>query len=171
MSHRRQVRRRAGVAVAVAGSLAGPGILAAPALARHPGDTCPGNTLCEWRDINFNLPVQWWNPNGSDNSYTDNFYSSAASAGLNDTISSVWNNSNRWVKLCQSANCRYGWRGNGNVDSEAGLVLPPGTAVADLRGYYGFYNGFYNDSISAHRTYASRPAIEGYEASQQGCSL
>jgi len=62
----RAKRRAAAAATAAIGSAAVSATLAQPAMANHPKDTCPGNTLCEWRDANFQLPVKWW-PNNNPN--------------------------------------------------------------------------------------------------------
>jgi hypothetical protein len=63
MDEASRAKRHAAAAVAATaaiGSAAVSATLAQPAMAAHPKDTCPGNTLCEWADANFEGPVKWW---------------------------------------------------------------------------------------------------------------
>ncbi len=148
---------------AAVGSMAAPMIAPAPAPAAvpHPSDTCPGNTFCEWKNGGFTLPVRWWAPNGSAANYRDYTYSSDSS-GLNDSISSVWNNSNRWVEVFQDKN------GGGFA-----LCLAPGGAVRDLKqiGIQTFPPEDLGDRLSSHQTYSSQPAGCNAVKSDQGCSM
>jgi hypothetical protein len=168
-----RAKRRATAAVAATaaiGSAAVPATLAQPAMANHPKDTCPGNTLCEWKDANFAGPVKWWSATGNIDSYQPYTYDSDHSVGLDPggqyakgTVSSVWNNTNRWVKLCNYNACNT----TGAPDTEYGVCLGPDKAIS----YLGANNSGWNDVLSAHRTYTSQPDRCEFYGSQEGCSL
>jgi hypothetical protein len=156
-------RKRAAVAAAATaavGSAAAPAIFPAPAAAFPAG--CPGNTICEYFNAGFGLPVQWWNPGGSDNTYGNNGYSSNPGVLLNDSISSVWNNSNRWLMLCRVAGCEN--------ETEWGLCFGPGKAIPNLSAGSP-PGGTWNDVVSAHRTYGGQPPRCSTFAGYNGCSL
>lgn len=153
----------AAVAMVAVGSAAAPVIFPASAMANHPAASCAGNALCEWQDPGFRGAVQWWNPRGSDNTYGNNTFASNPSVPLNDRISSVWNNSNRYVKLFVGAS------GTG-----ASLCLPPGGAASDLSLIPlggGLDPGNWTDEITSHYT-ASIP-FSGCTVTKgdQGCSM
>jgi len=163
----RAKRRAAAAAAATAaiGSAAVSATLAQPAMANHPKDTCPGNTLCEWRDANFQLPVKWWpnnNPNRIDNYYFYT-YDSDHSVGLNESISSIWNNTDHWVTLCNNPACNT----TGAPDTEFGICLGPDKAISNLN----VPGSSWNDSLSAHRFGTAPDHCAVPPATQEGCSL
>ena len=160
-------RARKQVAVAATATaaigVAGPAVFPAAAAARHPNETCPGHTLCEWADGGFNGPVQWWSSGGSDRFYSNDTFSSNHSVGLDDQVDAVWNNGPRWVALF-----------SGKDFSQVELCLGPGAAVRDLD-FVGISptRTWHNDA-SSHFTSVSQPAgcnttIAGPGA--QGCSM
>lgn len=154
-------------ATAAMGSTAVAVINPADAAAKHPSQSCPGQTFCEWSDSGFNGPVRWWSPNGSDSNYSGNHYSNGPSSlTLNDTVSSVWNNSGRWVKLFNDAN------GGGHT-----LCVAPGGASNLLSNFKKdpkfptTWHNNWNDSISSHYTYGGKPSGCEGTVSDQGCSM
>jgi hypothetical protein len=176
-------RKRAAVAAAATaaiGSAAAPAIFPAPAWAAHPSQSCPGNTLCMWREFNFaypNGPVVWFYPglNPYEGPHHPDYryyrYSSDTSAPLDNTVSSVWNNSNRWIKVCQLAYC------DGPFNAAWGICVAPGGAAPNLSVADGLYgddgNGGkkWNNAISAHYSYATRPDYCYTTIDQPGCSM
>jgi hypothetical protein len=132
--------------------------------------------LCMWDQKNFDFPVVWFYPGHNPVSgphhpnYLHYRYSSDFDRWLNDTVSSVWNNSNRWVKICWAAYCA-------GAHEPMGICIAPGGAARDLSvadNIYGNPPARINNAISAHYTYASRPdpGTHCYTIiRQQGCSL
>jgi hypothetical protein len=123
-------RQRAAVAAVAIGSAGASAIVAAPAAAHHK-EQCPGNTVCVWEDgkLNgdhgFNGAVHWIGPNSIDLHYDTCpgcVYGSDPSQSLNDSISAVWNNSDRWYQFFQNSD------GLGAV-----LCFEPGAASPDLQ--------------------------------------
>jgi len=164
-----RTKRRAATAVAATaaiGSMGASGALAESALANHPRDTCPGNTICEWQDANFAGGVKWWASNSRIDNYRGLHYDSAQSVLLDpgnpfgsgsSGISSVWNNTGRWVTLCNAPTCSAT-----GPDTEFGVCLGPDKAIN--------YLGDWNDVLSAHRTGTAADHCAAY-GSQEGCSL
>jgi hypothetical protein len=167
-SRKKRHAAAAAAATAAIGSAAVSATLAQPAMANHPKDTCPGNTLCEWKDANFQGPVKWWGANSRIDSYFPYFYDSDTSVPMDPngqygtgTVSSVWNNTNRWVTLCDRNACKNA----GVTDAEFGVCLGPDKAFS----YLGDAAGW-NDVLSAHRT-GTAPDHCAVYGSQEGCSL
>jgi Peptidase inhibitor family I36 len=164
MQHRR-IPKRAGAVVTAAAI--GPAALAAvlpQAASASPPPYCPGNTLCLYRDPGFGGSIAFFNPRGSDDNYAahDGYAANTFVDGspLDDRVSSIWNNSNRYVQFCQNPNC-----GNGSTV----LCLEPGVAVSSLY----FYSYSFDNMISAHHTnspYAMHVCTVDRTA-PQGCSL
>jgi hypothetical protein len=159
--------KRVAVAAAAIGSAAAPVIFPPTAAAiNHPSDTCPGNTFCEWENSPWSKPVQWWGvPAGTldhDDNYVDNTYSSDHTQGLNDSISSVWNNTDKWVEVFQN-----------KLGGGFSLCLGPGGAVRDLSRIQIqiFPPQTLNDRLSSHYTYSSKPAGCDATSTDQGCSM
>jgi Peptidase inhibitor family I36 len=160
-------RKGAALTAVVAGSMAAPALLAPTAApAASPAATCPANTLCEWKNNGFNLPVKWW-PAGHDAwNYSLDRYDSDTSQGLNDSISSVWNNTNRWVGLFQGANSQ-----------NAALCLTPGAGAFDLEkvkygGTFGIIGEHdFGDKLSSHEFFPGDPHVCDKTVSDQACSL
>jgi hypothetical protein len=159
-------RTKKGAAAAAAAAIGTTvsGAVAEPALAAHPRDTCPGNTLCEWRDPGFTGPVKWW-PRYvfSESDYSFDHYDSNTSVGLDNSISSVWNNTDRWVTLCSFASCRA--NGGGPIDSEFGICVGPNKAGTFAPG-----GGGWDNVVSAHRTGTAPDHCQNY-LHQDGCSI
>jgi hypothetical protein len=160
-----QTKRRtvaAAAATAVIGSAAASAALAEPAIAAHPSDTCPANTLCEWQHAGFQLPVKWWPiyPTRVDN-YANYRYDSDRSVPLDNSISSIWNHTAYWVTVCNNPNCSTTGR-----DTEFGICLGPERAISNLN----VPGSSWNDSLSAHRIGTAPDHCATY-ASQYGCSL
>jgi Peptidase inhibitor family I36 len=156
-------RKRATVAAAAAVSAAAaPAILAAPATANHPKATCPGNVICEWEDGGFQTPVMWWSPTSTDLDYRNNQFASQPSEGLNDRISALWNNTNRWAKFFRNPH-----------GSGATICLSPGGAISDLATVRvtGDEIHDWSNRISGHATSANNPGGCDVTRSTQGCSL
>lgn len=120
-TRQRRWKHAAATAAAAASLAAGIAILAAPATADDPTKTCPKNSICEWEDGGYQTPVRWWVSTAKDLNYSDNHYFGPERVRLNDTISSVWNNSSRWVKFFKNSNA------SGN-----NLCVGPHTKVRDL---------------------------------------
>ena len=163
--------------------------LTASALAAEPADAatytkpyCTGNTLCEFSQGGFANNFARWvmtaHPVPIQN-YSDWKYevtSLDTEKSLNDSISSIWNNTNRWVVLFQ--NNTYGGHR---------ICFPPGTAVRDLHQVQmkaGWVIGGGGESwgnrISSHWVYGSSAPSDCngdsagstlVPASQQGCSM
>jgi hypothetical protein len=156
----------AAAAVAAVGSIAG-SVLAPDALASHPSATCPGNTFCEWADGAFNGPVKWWGA-GNDNAYTNNVYDSNTRVGLNDSVTSIWNNTSQWKVVYWDT----GQRGDT-------ICIAPSMASRSLTEYaHGgtpvFGTGNWNDEISSHASYSYHPAGCTYTINDNnhlGCSM
>lgn len=163
-----RAKRRAAAAAAATAAIGSAGLsatFAEPAMANHPKDTCPGNTLCEWQNANFEGAVKWWGATSRIDSYQPYTYDSDHSVGLDPggpfgkgSISSVWNNTNRWVTLCNYNACNT----TGAPDTEFGVCLGPDKAIS--------YLGDWNDVLSAHRTGTAPDHCAAY-GSQEGCSL
>jgi hypothetical protein len=154
-----QRRKRAAVAAAATvavSSGAAPLVFPAGAAAYNRGD-CSPNRLCLYSDGGFqhNLTER---AKLADQDYTDNEYSGLipdpAERRLNDTVSAVWNNTNRWVHLFE----HVGQAGNR-------ICFPPATAVRDLHTVQmkpGFVLGGdgpkWGNVISGHHMYSGRPS-------------
>jgi peptidase inhibitor family I36 len=154
----------AAAATAAIGSAAG-SALAEPAIAAHPSATCPSNTLCEWANPNFTGPVKWWPiyPIRDDN-YADNVYDSNRSVRLDNSVSSIWNNTAYGVYACNHPRCSTG----GPADNEYALCLRPDKAISDM----GVNSTGWNNALSAHRIDSSiDPNKCNTYAEQEGCSL
>jgi peptidase inhibitor family I36 len=167
----RKLRKQIGIAAMVSGAVAAPAVIAEPALAQHPSDTCPAHTLCEWGVDNFNGngPVKWWGRD--DNSYAigpypdgdhfDNF----KQYRLNDKTQSFWNNASRWVKICPNAGCREGSGAGPFIGRNGpGYCFAPGQASAIAPGNFSahyFFGGHPGNCLDESWT---RPL-------PQGCSL
>jgi hypothetical protein len=157
----------AAAATAAIGSAGLAAISAAPAMANHPKDTCPGNTLCEWADANFSGPVKWWGKYSRIDNYRNYHYDSNTSVPMDPNgphgtapsgVSSVWNNTDRWVTLCDNWYCNS----TGAPDTEFGVCLGPDKAINYLQ--------YWNDKLSAHRTGTAPDHCNTY-GEQEGCSL
>jgi hypothetical protein len=173
-----RTKKRAAAAAAATAAIGSAGlaaISAAPAMAAHPISTCPGNTLCAWRDANFEGPVKWFRSAlgtaGRVDNYRGQYYDSNTTVPMDpngplgsspDNISSVWNNSGHWVTMCNNWFCRE----TGANDTEFGLCLGPDKAVS----YLGMNGAGWNDVISSHRTGTAPDHCRLY-AGQEGCSL
>jgi peptidase inhibitor family I36 len=160
-------RKGAALAAAAAASSMAVPALSSPtaASARAPSETCPGNILCEWKHNGFNLPVKWWPVDHDAWNYDLDRYDSDTSQGLNQSISAVWNNTNRWVGLYSGPN-------NGGD----ALCLKPGAAAADLSkvkygGIFGVGELNFNDKLTSHEFYLSDPGGCDKTLDRQGCSL
>jgi hypothetical protein len=184
MSTSTQQRKRAAVAVSAGAVLAVSALAAEPAGAETFTKTkgyCTGNTLCEFSDGGFTNNFARWVFNTppvdiddySKWNYEVTFLDSEKNLG--DSISSIWNNSNRWVVLFQKDHQR------GNH-----ICFPPGTAVNDLHtvqmtGGWVIRSGGTNwgNQISSHRIYGGstpgfcNPGSDGtiVPANQYGCSM
>jgi hypothetical protein len=162
--------------------------LTASALAAEPADAytktkgyCTGNTLCEFSDGGFTNNFARWvfnTPPQPIDDYSQWQYEVTfldSEKNLNDSISSIWNNSNRWVVLFEHDHQR------GNH-----ICFPPGTAVNDLHvvqmtsGWVIRTGGTpWGNQISSHSIYGSstpgfcNPGSDGtlVPAAQQGCSI
>lgn len=161
----------AAAATAAIGSVGGLTTFAEPAMAAHPSQTCPGNTLCEWADANFEGPVKWWGKYSRIDNYRNYHYDSNTSVPMDpngphgtapSNVSSVWNNTDRWVTLCNNWYCNS----TGASDTELGICLGPDKAIS----YLGVNGSSWNDVLSSHRT-GTAPDHCAYWGSQEGCSL
>lgn len=168
-----RTKRRTATAVAATAAIGSVGVSAAfaeSALAAHPSATCPGNTFCEWQDANFEGGVKWWGKYSRVDSYRGIHYDSAPSVLIDpgypygsgpSGISSVWNNTDRWVTLCNNPTCSAT-----GPDTEFGICLGPDRAISNLN----VPGSEWNDTLSAHRTGTAPDHCKTY-GSQHGCSL
>lgn len=149
-------QRKSAAAIAAATAAVGsaaPAIFAESADAARPADTCPGNTFCMWENARFVLPVEWDSPTGS-KSFGSDGYDSHPSVPLNNTVSSAWNNSNRWIKLCDQPSCApFGY----------GLCFAPGGAAPELQ-QFSNWASFYHSS-------GGDPGLCSHYITAQGCSM
>jgi hypothetical protein len=169
-----RAKRRAAAAAAATAAIGSAGVsatFAEPAMAAHPNQTCPGNTLCEWADANFEGPVKWWGKYSRIDNYRLYNYDSNTSVPMDpngphgtapSNVSSVWNNTDRWVTLCNNWYCNS----TGAPDTEFGICLGPDKAIS----YLGVNGSGWNDVLSSHRT-GTAPDHCAYYGSQEGCSL
>jgi hypothetical protein len=143
-------------ATAVIGPVAGQAIFPAAAAAVPP--YCRGNSVCLYRDVGFSGTLQAFS--GDDDNYAahNGFAANTYANGqaLNDSVSSVWNNSNRYVRLCTNAGC--------SPNPLEGYCLAPGVATRSLP------QGF-ADRISAHQFNPSFSSCFDIQSSPQGCSI
>jgi hypothetical protein len=171
MSDATRARKRAtaaAAATAAVGSVAAPAVLPASADARRPAETCPGYTLCLWEKKDFNLPVNWSHPLGANNDFAGYTYSSDHSVSLNNSVSSVWNNSDRWIKLCQNPYCTT------PIQEPRGLCIAPGVALRDLSIAGVYFGQPVDNNTSSQYTYTLEPGpTDCYTRATgpQGCSL
>src|SRR3954452_22611222 len=96
---------RAMVTAAALGSAGASAILAAPAAAHIPGDCAP-NAICEYEDGGYKTSGKWWGTGSTDFNYRDDTYDFGARVGLDDSISAIVNNTNRWVVFAQDDQLR-----------------------------------------------------------------
>jgi hypothetical protein len=173
-----QRRKRAAVAAAatVAVSSGAAPLLFPPGAAAYNKSHCSPNRLCEYSDGGFhgNLTER-----GVlyDLDYRNDTYSGSrvdSEWGLNDSISAVWNHSNRWVMLFQHP---------GNAGHS--ICFPPETAVQDLHtvqmkaGNVIIGGGeSWGNRISSHYQYGGRPTnctgaagATLVDPHQYGCSM
>jgi hypothetical protein len=165
----------AGIASA---ALAGPALLAESAdAATYTKGFCQGNHLCEWSQGGFANNWKNWSATSRDPNYTNNQYDYLdfdSEDGLNDSISSVWNNTNQYAMLFR--NDTYG---------SNRICFPPGTAVRDMHTVK-LTNGIiqlpgggdsWGNRVSSHIMYSYKPSdcqADGstmVPAGQQGCSM
>jgi hypothetical protein len=153
-------RKRAAVAAAAIGSAGASAIAAAPAAAEIPS-TCAGNAICEYEDGGYRLPVHWWGAGSADLNYQGNVYGSDPNVRLDDSISAIVNNNNRWVKFYQDDN-RRGYD----------LCLAPGAGAPNLE-FVAIPGPLPNWSnrISGHESFgSSRPGGCDTVVTAQACS-
>jgi Peptidase inhibitor family I36 len=170
-------------------SLAATGIatlaLTAPMLNAEPADAatytkgaCQANSLCEWSQGGFaNNYAVWYTNYSAVPDYRDWIYNETgldSEDSLNDTVSSVWNNTNRYAMLFRN-----------NTYGSNRICFPPGTAVRDLH-VVKLENGpiqlpgggdSWGNRISSHRLYTYKPSDCSATGSttvpdgQRGCSM
>jgi hypothetical protein len=169
-----------GLAVAGIASVA----LTVPALAAgtaqantYTKSACAGNHLCLWSDGGFSNNWKLWGATSADSDYNNDLYNRTnydSEVFLNDSASSVWNNTDQYAMLFRDNT--YG----GNR-----ICFPPGTAVRDLHvvkleaGQIQIIRSgaSWGNRISSHRMYSYRPSdcqADGstmVPTSQQGCSM
>lgn len=162
-------RRRA--IVAKVGAVAAVSAVAVPFTANPASaakSQCTGDSLCQWEDGGFNSAFRSWGSSSADVDYRDNNYFNNG-GGLNDSISSIWNNSGRWVKMYRDLN------GAGDT-----ICLAPGMAVSDLHNQKIDPGDIippidtWGNRMSGHRTYASQPAgcdVTINDDNHLGCSM
>lgn len=153
MPETRKGRRRAAVTAAATAAIAP---LAVPAIApdsaaASPPPYCPGNTVCVYEGPNFSQSVGYLSPDVGGDMPGKRFVDGST---MNDNISSIWNNSNKWAHFCQNISCGSGWN----------FCLAPGVASGNLI--------LYDNQISSWFPNPSGPwpcshAVYG----PQGCSL
>jgi hypothetical protein len=180
MSTSTQNRKRAAVAAAATVAVgSGAATLAAEsALANtYTKGFCQTNHLCEWSDGGFANNWKNWSSTSVDANYSNNNYDYLgfdSEHNLNDSISAVWNHSNRWAMLFR--NDTYG---------SNRICFPPETAVRDLHvvkleagTIQIIHSGAsWGNRVSSHQMYGSRPSDCEATGStmvppgQYGCSM
>jgi hypothetical protein len=178
LSNSTQQRKRAAVAAAATvavGAGAAPMLFPAGAAAYGHAD-CSPDRLCLYSDGGFrnNLTERGvlYDADYRDNTYTGRDVDGNHEWNLNDSISSVWNHSNRWVLLFQNV----GFSGHR-------ICFPPETAVRDLHvvqmkpGTIVSGGDSWGNRISGHYQYGGRPSDCNSSGStlvpesQYGCSM
>jgi hypothetical protein len=118
---------------------------------------CRGNAVCLYRDNGFAGTIAAFS--GGDDNYAahDGFAANTYVNGqpLNDSVSSVWNNTNRYVRLCVNAGC--------SPNPLEGYCLGPGAALNLPQGFA--------DRISAHQFNPALSSCFDIRTGPQGCSI
>jgi hypothetical protein len=138
---------------------------------------CQSDHMCEWSQGGFANNFIQWNRNSVVYDYNQNEYvvtSLDDEDGLNDTISSIWNNTDQYAMLFRD-----------NTFASNRICFPPGTAVRDLHKVK-LSNGLiqlpgggdsWGNRISSHRMYPYKPSDCSADGStmvppgQLGCSM
>jgi hypothetical protein len=155
MPETRKGRRRAAVTAAATAAIAPMAVpaIAPDSAAASPPPYCGSNTVCVYKGPNFSQSIGYLSPNVGDTNLADNRFVDGST--MNDNISAIWNNSNKWAHFCQNPTCgTNGWN----------FCLAPGVASGNLI--------LYDNQISSWAPNSSGPtpcshAIYG----PQGCSI
>lgn len=108
------------------------------------------------------MPVEWYGNGTPDGNYAGEVYDSHPGVGLDDSVSSVWNNTNRWVKLCQNVLCI------GAPDTSWALCFAPGGAHPALGNIVPIYT---NNASSHGFPPGGKPGGCSHYIYSQGCSM
>jgi peptidase inhibitor family I36 len=139
--------KRAAVASGAALAAGAAAVAFLPATSDAAISGCPANALCMWHDDSFK-GCGWQRGNGTPNvlDYRKVHWPCNPSVSINDEVSSVWNNTDRWVRFYADVGGPY---------QKHMLCIPPGAAHQDLEALHlsgsppFTYDGW-GDDISGH---------------------
>lgn len=105
MPETRKGRRRAAVTAAATAAIAPMAVpaIAPDSAAASPPPYCGSNTVCVYEGPNFSQSIGYLSQNVGDTNLADNRFVDGST--MNDNISAIWNNSNKWAHFCQNPTC------------------------------------------------------------------